>query len=251
MPTDCTPLFSVIMPLHNAGDTVADALASVQAQTCGAWEIRVVNDRSTDDGPDIVAAMARNDPRILLSSLAEGWGAAAARNAAIRQASGRYIAFLDSDDLWMPDKLARQLAMFRAGAFLVYGGYERMTEAGQTLRTVRVPAQVTYEDALRGNPIGCLTAAFDSTVCGRAEMPMLDRRQDYALWLRLLREHGAAHGDTAILGRYRVRAGSLSSNRIAAALDTWHVLRRVEGLPLRRALPAFAHYARSAVAKRL
>ncbi len=248
------PAVSVIMPARNAAAFVAEAIASIRAQTFRDWEAIIVDDGSTDGTAAILEELARQDPRLVcirLDAATGGTGAAAARNAALRRARGRYIAFLDADDLWYPQKLARQMALFRAGAGMVYASYRRIDAKGRHLADVRVPPSVTYAEALRGNPIGCLTAAYDTAVFGKVEMPPLRRRQDYALWLSLLRAQGAAIGDMQVLAAYRVHPGSLSSNKMKAAMATWHVLHKVEGLPILTASRYFWRYGLRALRRRL
>ena len=179
------PLFTVVTPVWNAAATLAEAVESVAAQTLPDWEQILVDDGSTDGSRAAAAALAAADPRRRLLAWDDNRGAAEARNAAIRAARGRYIAFLDADDRWHPDKLARQLAQFRAtGAGLVFSAYARVDAAGRRLGTVTVPPRVTRADLLDGNVIGCLTAAYDTRRHGRVEMPPLRRRVPAPAWSR-------------------------------------------------------------------
>lgn len=234
---------SVLMPLYNSAETLAHSVASVQAQTRGDWELLLTDDASTDDTAALAAALAATDPRIRLFRLQRNVGAAAARNHALSFARGRYIAFLDADDLWHPEKLARQIAFMQAtGAGLSFTGYSRVSVEGRLIERVRPPAQVDHATLLRRNVMGCLTVIYDSARFGRVPMPDLRRQQDFALWLNLTRRFGPALGLDEDLAVYRVARTSLSGNKRLAALDTWRVLRRHERLPLHRALWFFAHY---------
>jgi glycosyltransferase involved in cell wall biosynthesis len=225
------PRVSVITPVWNAAGTLAQTVASVQDQSLTDWEMLLVDDGSTDGSRALADRLAAGDRRIKLLGWAENRGAAAARNAGIRAAAARHIAFLDADDLWRPEKLAVQLDyMDRTGAPFVFSGYRRMDAAGQPLGAVRAPARVTHDELLRSNVIGCLTAVYDSAHYGRVEMPDLHRRQDYGLWLRLLARGGAAHGLDAELADYRVRARSLSGNKLTALAATWTLYREAAGL---------------------
>ena len=241
-----TPAVSVITPAWNAAATIEAAIASVRAQTRTDWEMLVADDGSTDATPAIAAAWAARDPRIRplpgpLPGCSEG--PAAARNRAIRAAGGRFIAFLDADDRWRPEKLARQLAFMQVeGAPFSFTAYRRENARGRDLGIVHAPPRVDHATLLRGNVIGCLTAVYDSARFGKVEMPPLPLRQDYALWLALLRAGGEARGLDEVLADYRVGAGSLSGSKLRAARGTWAVLRR-EGLALPRALWCFGHYA--------
>lgn len=159
-------------------------------------------------------------------------------------AGGRFIAFLDSDDMWAPNKLERQIAfMLEHDVAFSFTSYSRIDVAGRVLSTVPVPPATTYRAMLGGNVIGCLTAVYDTTVFGRVEMPDLAKRQDYALWLKLLKQVNSAVSLSENLAYYRVRASSVSSNKFVAARYTWRVLRDVENLSFLSASYYFACYA--------
>lgn len=230
------PLFTVVTPVWNAAATLGEAVASVRAQTLGDWELLLVDDASTDGSRELARALAAGDPRIRLIERARNGGAAAARNEAIRAGRGRLVAFLDADDRWYPEKLARQAGFMAAGGHaFVYAGYRRVAADGRALATVRPPGRIDREGLLRGNVIGCLTAVYDTEVLGRVEMPAVRRRQDYGLWLALLRAVPFAHGLPEPLADYRVRPSSLSGGKLGAAAATWRLYREVEGLSRRRA----------------
>lgn len=230
------PAVSVVTPVWNAEATLAEAVASLRAQTRPDWEMLVVDDGSTDGSRALAERLAADEPRIRLLGWAANRGAAAARNAGIRAARGRVIAFLDADDRWTPDKLAVQLDHMEAtGCPFVFASYRRIDAAGRPLGVVRVPARVDHARLLRGNAIPCQTAAFDRLHYGPVEMPDLRRRQDYGLWLTLLARGGEAHGLPEVLADHRIRPGSLSSNKLVAAAATWRVYREVAGLSRPRA----------------
>jgi glycosyltransferase involved in cell wall biosynthesis len=245
-------IVSVITPVWNAAATLAATVASVRAQGVADWEMWLIDDGSTDGSRELAARLAAEDPRIRPLALGSNQGTAAARNAGIRASRGRFVAFLDADDLWRPEKLEVQLGyMHRTGAPLTFSAYRRIDAGGRPLGIVPAPARLTHAELLRGNAIGCLTAVYDSAALGRVEMPPLRRRQDYGLWLRLLAQGGVAHGLPQVLADYRVRPGSLSADRLAAAGATWRLYREVAGLSRARAGYYLAHNLARGVGKRL
>lgn len=224
-----TPAVSILMPAYRAATTLPESVASVLAQTRSDWELLIIEDGSGDATLDAARALATADARIRVIALPVNGGAARARNAGLAQAHGRYIAFLDADDLWLAEKLDRQLAfMARTGAVFSYTAYLR--EAAGRQRQVKIPATVSYAGLLRGNSIGCGTVIYDSAALGKVAMPDLRLRQDYGLWLRLLRLTPLAHGLPDALSVHRRRPGSLSAGPWRRVSGTWILYRQVEGL---------------------
>ena len=221
---------SVIMPVFNAADVLPRAVASVRAQTWQRWELLLIDDGSSDDSAAVAAGLAAQDPRIRLLRQPRNTGAAAARNAGLRHARGRYIAFLDADDEWLPEKLALQLHFMQAqGAAFSYTGFWRARNGRR--HRVRVPAHVTRQELLKGNAIGCLTALYDRAHFGTVPMPELRLRQDYALWLDLLTRTDMAHGLDQPLAIHHRHRESLSASLPRALAANWHLYRRHLGLP--------------------
>ena len=235
------PLCSVIVPAHNAAGTIERAIRSIQSQSFEDLEIHVVDDGSTDYTAALVQGM-QNDPRLKLKILPETQGPAIARNTALAAARGRYIAFLDADDLWLPGKLDRQLALMReTGAELSYTGYLRRSTWGDA--HVYVPAEITRTTLLRGNVIGCLTAIYDAEHLGKIPMRNIRLRQDYALWLDILRLIPRAVGLPDVLAIHNRSWHSLSSDMLANAKGTYGVLRGAGSLPKAKAAWCLgAHY---------
>ncbi len=246
------PRVSVVTPVYNAVRTLEATVASVQAQTMPDWEMFLIDDGSDDGSAELARALADRDPRVHLLGWKDNRGAAEARNAGIRASRGRYIAFLDADDLWRAEKLAVQLDhMETTGAGFVFSAYRRMDAKGNPLGRVQVPERVTHAMLLRENMIGCLTAVYDTAHFGRVEMPLLRRRQDYGLWLRLLETGAEAHGITEVLADYRVGGGSLSSSRTAALAANWTLYREVAGLGRFRAATHVGGNAARVILRRL
>jgi len=237
-----TPAVSIVTPVHNGAVFILETIASVQAQTWEDWELLVVDDASEDESAEIVEGLAAEDSRIRLFRLERNGGAAVARNAAIQAAQGRYIAFLDSDDWWVPQKLEKQIRfMGEAQCGFSFTGLQRVDEAGGEIALFGVPGRVSYRELLKTNYIGCSTVMYDSAAFGKVEMPLIRKRQDYGLWLRLLKRTDYACGINEALTRYRVRSGSVSSNKATTSLFTWRVYREVEGLSLLRSTYCLAH----------
>lgn len=241
------PLVSVVMPAHDAAATLGASIRSVQAQSHPDWELLVTDDGSADDTWAILTDAARLDSRIRPERSDRPLGAAGARNAAIEHARGDYVAFLDADDLWLADKLTRQLAFAaERHAAVTFTGYYKVAAdfAGDAREFVPngrvVPArkQLTYATMLRQNYIGCLTGMYSVTALGKRFMPDLRKRQDYGLWLALLRDGTVAHGLDEPLALYREqRASSLSgSGRMSLVRYNWELYRRVEQLSLPRSV---------------
>ncbi|MBA3325437.1 MAG: glycosyltransferase family 2 protein [Rhodobacteraceae bacterium] len=236
------PAVTVVTPVWNAAATLGECVASLAAQTRGDWEMLIVDDGSTDGSRALAAALAEGDGRIRLLGWGARRGAAAARNEGIRAARGRFIAFLDADDLWRPEKLEVQIGYMEAsGAPFTFAAVRRIDEAGRPLGVLAAPARVDHARLLKGNVIPCQTAVYDRLHYGAVEMPPLPRRQDYGLWLTLLARGGEAHGLPQVLADWRMRRGSLSANKLVAAAATWRVYREVAGLGRGRAAWHLGH----------
>jgi teichuronic acid biosynthesis glycosyltransferase TuaG len=237
------PTVSVVMPVYNGEAFIADSIISVIHQSYQNWELIVVDDASVDTSVERVKAFCAQDARIHLIQLEENSGTAVARNKAIEYAKGRYIAFLDGDDLWLPHKLERQLAfMLESGASFSYCAYEKIDSSIVTLGKVGAPAKIGYSELLKTCTIGCLTAMYDTKHFGKVYMPNIRKRQDFGLWLELLKRAKYAYGLNEILAYYRVRSDSISANKLSAAQYTWRLYRDVEKLNLILSSYYFSHY---------
>lgn len=214
------------MPVAGVYEYLTDAVNSVKAQTYRNWELLLVVDRISPDAVAMADGLAATDARIRLVHVPSGAGAARARNAGIAESRGRFIAFLDADDIWLPEKLETQLrAIAASGAAIVHSSYFRIDAAGRRIGLVPTRPRLSLRDLCRGHSIGCLTALLDTRRVGEVRMPEYALRQDLALWLRLLRNYGDSVGVLDPLAEYRVHSQSLSSNKLRAAFSTWRVHR--------------------------
>lgn len=245
---------SVIMPNYGYDRRLHAAVESVLAQSEPVREILISDDASPDNAAEQLRAdfaeMDTGAVEIRILETDTNGGPGRARNRAIAEAKGRYIAFLDADDAWLPEKIARQIAfMQETGAGLSYTGYEMVDEQGEHVSYFTPPARLTRDDMLRSNSIGCLTAIYDAGSFGRFYMPTIRKRQDLALWLIIIGQLGPAQGMPQPLARYTRREGSVSSNKFKAAAYQWRLYREVLGMDVISASRNFVHYAVNGYAK--
>ncbi|WP_339846194.1 glycosyltransferase family 2 protein [uncultured Dokdonia sp.] len=214
---DTEPLVSIITPLYNAAPFIAQTIASIQAQTYQNWEQIIVDDCSTDDSVQIVKALIALDNRIKLITLSRNSGAAHTRNIATEAAQGKFIAFLDSDDLWHREKLSKQIAfMQETSCDVSYTSYVHINENGKPLgKRIAALPELTYKKQHSNNYVGNLTGIYNTTSIGKISAPDVRKRQDWALWLDAIKKSGKpALGLKEDLAFYRVREGSMSSNKL-------------------------------------
>ncbi len=224
-------LVSIITPAYNAEKYLKQTIESVLAQDYKNWELLIIDDCSHDSSELIAIEYKKLDERIKLISLEKNSGVAYARNIGIMAAKGRYIAFLDSDDMWCPNKLSKQIEFMEKNEYaFTFSGYEWIDYGGKKLnKIVHVPTKVDYKRLLNGNPIGCLTVIVDKNKISKIEMPNV-RHEDYATWLTLANSGIAAYGINENLAMYRKTNNSLSSNKIKAISWTWNIYRTNEKL---------------------
>jgi teichuronic acid biosynthesis glycosyltransferase TuaG len=245
------PLVSIITPSWNVERLVGETIESVQAQTFTDWELLIADDCSTDNTPGVIESYAAKDPRIKLIRQPRNGGPALTRQGAIEHAQGRFMAFLDSDDLWLPSKLERQLAFAREHrAALSYTAFRRINEDGTvTGRLISVPKSLTYDQLLKNTSIATLTALVDRDIAGNIAMKN-EGYDDFCLWLSILKPGHVAWGLNEDLARYRVRGVSVSSRRMRAAGWVWNIYRNVEQLSLLRSTWLLGHWGARAWLKR-
>lgn len=242
---------SVVMPVYNAEPWLARSIDSVLEQSHAALELVAVDDCSSDRSWPMLQDYAARDARVRVIRLQKNTGVAAARNAGIAAATGRYVAFLDSDDWWHPRKLEWQLAqMIEAGAQVSYGPYDRVTPQGRLLSRVRPRQAVDYRDMLKSNHIGHLTGMYERSL-GAAGFQRVGH-EDYVFWLEMVRRAGRAIcvSAPAPLAWYLVRNGSVSANKLRAAAWQWRIYRQIERLGWLASAVYMAHYTWHAVRKR-
>ena len=238
---DC--LVSVVTPAFNAGTVIKRAVESVVSQTGFSVEHIIVDDGSQDETPGLLGALKLRHRHLRIISQPRR-GAALARNAGIEIARGRYIAFLDADDEWLPDKLERQIDfMEQSGTLFSYGDYWRCRGLGEARRKhVRTPESLDYHNFLRGCPIGCLTVAYNQEALGKVYMPDVPRGHDWGLWLSLTRNGEVARRYPGLAAVYHVQSRSLSRNKLQKARDIYRIYREQEGLGAVRSLVYLAEH---------
>ncbi|SDZ55628.1 teichuronic acid biosynthesis glycosyltransferase TuaG [Evansella caseinilytica] len=241
---DGKPLISVITPAYNSEKFIGTAIDSVAAQTYSNWEMIIVDDGSTDKTINIIEKYKEKDNRIRLVQLKENSGPAVARNIAIREAGGRYLAFLDSDDQWLPEKLEKQLRFMQEKQIAFsFTKYKTINERGEDIgKIVPIPDKADYKLLLKQNVIGCLTVMIDQEQTGEVQMVNIRTRQDYVLWLHLCKRGFSAYGLQEILSVYRLSDNSISSNKLKMAKQNWRVYREIEKLSLIKSIWYFMNY---------
>lgn len=214
------------MPSYNSEKFISESIKSVIDQTFYDWELIVVDDCSTDNSPLIVKQLAKDDKRIKLFCLNKNEGhPSVVRNIALQRAEGEFIAFLDSDDVWLPEKLELQLKFMREKQIaFAYSAYECITEDGKQIkREVIPPPSLSYTDLLKHCRIGCLTAIYNSSKLGKLYFVPNAGQEDYIYWLEILKKSKMAYGIPTVLGQYRVRKSSVSSNKLKLIKHNWKV----------------------------
>ena len=218
-------MVSVITPCYNSEHYIFATIESVIAQTYKDWEMIIVDDCSTDSSPKIIKSFAECDSRIKYIKTSSPSGSPTLpRNVGIAYAKGRYIAFLDSDDLWLPKKLEQQLGLFNDDKVaVVYSDYEKITETGERSgRVIKSHNEHTYRSLLYGNELGCLTIIIDTYKIGRFCFKKIGH-EDYALWLSILKLGFYARKCNSVTALYRVRGQSVSSNKLRAISWVWNI----------------------------
>ena len=244
---DCQPLVSVVMPLFNSEAYVFETLASVKAQTYSNWELIVIDDGSTDASYSIVSKASVVDSRIRLLRNSTNMGVAKTRNRGVVEARGRFLAFLDADDTWMPEKLARQIDyMVTKRCSMCFTSYETIESDGSHRNYVHVPKRIDYRGFLKNTVTCSHTIMFDLSLVLKDNLMCpdyegsFDYPEDMVVWLRVLKTGIIAHGLDVVLAKNRKHGESRSADKRRAVMRTWNAYRRIEHLSLPYAL--YCHF---------
>lgn len=230
---------SVIIPVFNVEKYIAATIQSVLEQTYHDTEIILIDDCSKDRSREVIESLAKNHSNIVYHRQAVNQGAAVARNTGLELAKGRYVAFLDSDDLWVREKLQKQMALLaEKNAAFVFSAIEMMDENGAVKKKKRrIKTEVTYRYLLKNTVIPTSSVMIDRNIVSDFKMPLMRSGQDYATWLMILRDGIVAYGIDEALVKYRVGANSLSSNKLKSIQQVWQIQVRQEKIN-----PVYAAY---------
>jgi glycosyltransferase involved in cell wall biosynthesis len=209
-------LVSIITPTFNSEPFIIQTIQSVQNQTHTNWEMIIVDDCSTDNTASLVYEETKHDSRIKFFQLKSNSGAGVARNYAINRAKGKYVAFLDSDDLWKPEKLHRQISFLNDKKLpFTFSFYDCIDEQGKKLnRRIETPLELTYRQLFFCNYVGNLTGIYDTEYFGKIPINSIRKRQDWMMWLTILKKLRKAHVVPESLAFYRIRKESISASKI-------------------------------------
>lgn len=245
------PVISVIIPAYNMEMYIEQAIRSVMNQTFQDWELFVMDDCSSDSTVSIAERLAAEDDRIILVRNSQNMGVARTRNSAFDLCRGEYIAFLDSDDIWHPEKLEKQLEVIRqTDTDICYTSYSIIDAAGKKVKPdYIVPKTTTFASLLRENTIGCSTVLLSAAMVEKYRFEIDFYHEDYVLWVSILRNGGKAVGCREILTQWRYIADSRSFDKRRAAQNRWRIYRKYLKLPLGTCVCAFFGYAIAGVKK--
>lgn len=215
-------LVSIITPTYNSEKFLSETINSIINQTYSNWELLITDDCSNDNTVEVIKKYILKDKRIKLFELKENSGSGVARNNSIKHAKGRYIAFCDSDDKWRYEKLEKQLNFLKSKSLsFTFCSYDVTNENGDFIKTINAPLELSFSKLLKNNYVGCLTAIYDQESLGKLYMSEMRKRQDWTLWLKILKLIGNSSGQIESLALYRDRSKSISSNRFAMLKYTW------------------------------
>ena len=246
------PLVSIITPCFNSADFITTTLDSIAEQTYTNWELIVIDDQSSDNTTEIVAAFAQKRSNVKLIRLEKNGGVANARNIGLEHVNGKYIAFLDSDDVWIADKLAKQVAYMEAKNLpMSFCAYQRISEEGDIISPkIEMPFSVNHNQLLSHNVIIFSTSLTLKSAIGDLKFKKAGH-EDWIFWLDLFKKCGGGYCINEPLVLYRIRRNSVSSNKLKVVGYTWKILREHEQIGLLKSMYLFSKYAFATVWKRL
>ncbi len=246
-------LVSIITPSYNSEKFIKETIDSVISQTYHNWEMIIVDDKSKDDSVSYIKDLIEEENRIKLIVLDVNAGAAKARNKALEVVKGRYIAFLDSDDIWMDNKLEKQLDFMQKNDYaFAFTAYIPFSEDGtEEYSVISVPLEIDYSGYCKNTIIGCLTVMIDKEKTGDFKMPNIKSSHDMALWLLIMKRGFKAYGLNEVLAKYRLVSTSNTSKKYKAVTDVWKVYREIEKISLIKSVWYFMHYMFNAIKKRI
>lgn len=237
------PKVSIITANFNCDKFIGETIDSVLNQKFRDWEYIIADDGSTDNSIAIIKEKFKGLQNVKLIKLKSNSGPAYARNQALNEATGRYISFIDSDDFWEPEFLEEMITFIQKKQItFAYSSYYRITEKGQKLDQYSVPDKVNYHDILKSCPICPLTAIYDTSILGKVQIPDIPKREDYGLFIALLKKTKFAYALQKPLAHYRVREGSVSSNKLSIAKKQWDVYRKYEKISFLKSVYYLTHY---------
>lgn len=247
------PKISIITPAYNVSVFLPETIESVLQQTYQDWEMIIVDDCSQDDTFGIAKKYSSLDPRIKVFQNDSNCGVAATRNHALDMAQGDYIAFLDSDDMWLPEKLEKQLSfMEKEGCVLTYTKYQNyISETKQRGKIIRAPKKMTAKKVIGNTAIGCLTVMVNRKMVGPFHMPLLKHTEDNCTWYEILSRGYVAVGIQEVLSLYRISNNSMTRKKTNAAKQQWETYRKYYKFSFFKSLYFYTKYAFNAVIKHL
>ncbi|WP_407383582.1 glycosyltransferase family 2 protein [Ruminococcus sp.] len=248
-------LVSVITPVYKCEKFIELTIKSVQSQTYENWEMLLVDDCTPDNSAEIIQRLSATDSRIKYIKLKENSGAAVARNVGLEHAKGRYIAYLDADDIWLENKLERQITFMNdRDVQFSCCDYEKIEEDGTKLnKIVHMPSTLTYNQMLHNTIIQTVGVIVDLKKVDKKllVMPNVRRGQDAATWLQMLKNGVVFIGQNEVLAQYRRVSQSLSANKFIAMKRTWKLYRDIERLSVPKSLWCMVGWAWNASKKRI
>lgn len=232
---------AVIMPAYNAGKTIAESIESVLCQTFTDLELIVCDDGSSDETLDVINSYLKKDSRVSLTKNIFVKGAAGARNSCLHKSSSRYVAFLDSDDIWDENKVSTQISFMKHNNVAMSHSNYYMFDDGHKSKLICSPDVIGFDDIIKCCNIGCLTVMLDLEKIGSVRLPY-SPKEDYAFWIAIMRKGIKSYCSTESISYYRKQSESLSSSKFKEIPKQWYVLREIGEISKFRAVFCISTY---------